>query len=199
MNKILMYLYVFMAVFLMVARCGTAAEETNSVLHRAGAVEAEAKRILVRVGDFRVMALNAVKNAVAVHQETKDAYLAVLKSGSVDDLKESRKQMEAAGEKLENATEVAEEIVQYSVDIQMGLEAVLAELKVISSPEQSAQVAGKFKRIVHLMDSATRTLGKVEKRVEGLKNTWLIPAATNEVPSAAPLGNASGESSGGTP
>jgi soluble cytochrome b562 len=168
------------------------AQTANNAPDAAAVMEAKGVKLMEHSKDLRMTALNAVRNAVAKHQEAREAYLAALKSGTDDEMKLHRDSLDKVEEQIDTATELAEETVLYVVDAQKKLGVVLADLKRASLPEQADEKAAVIRRVTHLLDGAERTLGKAEASVEKLKAAWLIDSAVTppaEVPDpAAPAG-----------
>jgi hypothetical protein len=150
----------------------------NTVADKAKDLVAKAQECMNRSADSRVMALNALRNAMSVQDEAERDLLKAMASPDAAAIKSRKKNFEKASEDSADVIRLVEKVIDNSTAAQMAANAALAEADKAARNPSASDAGAALDKADDLLASALKSLKKAETTANELKQIWLMPLVT---------------------
>ncbi len=150
-----------------------AAEETEAP-DPARALAREASACRRRAMDYRVLSLNALKNADAEREEAHKALVSAMTSGKSENIRKARDELNNAAEELEDVIGQVQKAVECSMKAEMSAKKAEEMCKAPRGDAGSGQKPD-LDEIEDLLESSSKHLAKAEEISKKLRRDWLVP------------------------
>ena len=135
------------------------------------ALQRQASECMQKAMDYRVMGLNALKNADALRGEAHEAFVSALTNGEADGIEKAKDSLDEASEALVDVIEDVERVIACSVKAETA--ARRAEDLCKAAPADRG--AGDEDEIRTMLDSSAKHLAKADSIARKLRKDWLEP------------------------
>ncbi len=133
----------------------------------------ESSACMRKANDYRVLGLNALKNADAVRSKSHKKLLEEMQSGNADNIETAKDELTNAADDLEDVIEDVERIIAYSVKAEMSSKKAEALCKITGT---KGGIDEKYiKNVKACLAAAGKDLAKSEKIAQQLRRDWLEP------------------------
>jgi hypothetical protein len=129
----------------------------------------------------RDVAVNALRNAVAVCKEIQERLVDAIKSGNRDKIKELKKSLKTSNSELDEAIETAEDLTGEADETISAHTAALDVATRVSTSGSEGELKKARKEIERFVAVAAKAARKTENLAEILKKKWLNPATATTI------------------
>lgn len=134
----------------------------------------ETSAIARKANDYRVLGMNALKNADAARGETHKKLLEALLSGDADKIDAARDDLCNATDELEDVIKDVKRIIECSVKVEMLAEKAEALCKTAAA-SRGGEETKSVKEVKSYLSAAGKDLARAEKIARELRRDWLEP------------------------
>lgn len=138
------------------------------------ALTREASSARRKAMDYRVLSLNALKNADAEREEAHKALVAAMTSGKSENMRKAREELDNAADDLKDVIEQVEKAIEYSMKAEMAARKA-EEMCKPRDGEEPADNSLDVDAIKGLLSSSSKQLAKAEEISKKLRRDWLEP------------------------
>lgn len=142
---------------------------------------AEVSEVGRKAGVLKDTALNALENAMAVHQDAGRRYLQALREGDDAAIRRAEKAVDSAADDVSDARGLADDVLYYvkaCVDVVSDATNSKASFDADPGKLRQSDMQAALKRAA---DRAKRYLDKGQRVVAKMKERWLLPVIKEEV------------------
>lgn len=152
----------------------------ESIADRVRNLAAKAQDCVNHSTDARVMAVNALKNALAAEDEAEQAVVRTMSTQAPDSasVKALKKDLEKALEDAKEVMKLVETAIDFAASAQMSAAAALSEAEKVQKNPTDAGASAILDKADDLLASALKSLKKAEAITGELKQAWLLPIVT---------------------
>jgi hypothetical protein len=163
-----------LALFVASTSLSVAAEKKIESAGEVAELSKQASACRRKAMDYRILSLNALKNADAVRGKAHETLVTAMKSGDSQDIDTARDRLDDAAEDLEDAIEAVEKVVKRTVKADISAknaESICKDAAASKDKEPTIDV----KKVKSLIASASKSLAKAESISKKLRKDWLEP------------------------
>lgn len=148
---------------------------SSNLLERARAASVLAASSATDAGVTRDIAINAVKNALAVQNDSAEAFLLAIKSGDRIKRLAARKAFDRVAESTAEAILNLESIADYAGEAAESAESARQLEKVAAAARTPRDAESAIKKAERAAEAAGKFARKAQPLAEILKKAWLLP------------------------